>query len=346
MASDTSGSTTPNERSAQLKLSDVIRIVAPENELFNHQLFFIDYIDEEKIHLVNMDSMSILKLRIHEGGVLGDGTIQEIVVVSRAKLEGYARQHGLIVGKWIDVYFDGPTPSVLTGEITNLESDMIEVRVYNGQEEEEPEYLYFNFDYKGLPQEVNINRIEVRPPIEEPLPVLQSAPVEDGEFHEDDEVNRIDEDLDESEEQDMPVVDKEDSEIEEYDSDLEEGEIREDRDKNNSLLNEYIITAKQRNLGASLDAVETMRNVDTSKERYTLIAQTEDLIDDLMMKQEEGKKGYRSTNDLAIEIERFTQLRESFSLMDKYFNVTGIKINTDQWKPLVDDIIHMRYNLR
>lgn len=116
MTSKESGSTTTNEGSIQLKLSDVIRIVAPDNQLFNHQLFFIDYIDEERLNLVNMDTMDILKLRIHEGGVLGDGTIQEIVVVSRAPLEGYARQHGLVVGKWIDVYFDGPTPSVITGE--------------------------------------------------------------------------------------------------------------------------------------------------------------------------------------------------------------------------------------
>jgi hypothetical protein len=345
MASDTSGSTTPKERSTQLKLSDVIRIVAPENELFNHQLFFIDYLDEEKIHLVNMDSMSILKLRIHEGGVLGDGTIQEIVVVSRAKLEGYARQHDLVVGKWIDVYFDGPTPAVITGEITNLELDMIEVRVYNGQEEVDPEYLYFNFDYKGLPQEVNINRIELRPPIEEePLP-LEEEPSDNI------EADRSDDDLDETQEDEI-AIDKEDIELEEQDSDLEEGEIREDKPisdvyaKNKTTLGEYIITAKERNLGAYLDAVTTMRKVDESKERYTLTAQTEDLLDDLIMKQEEGRKGFRSTNNLAIEIERFTQLRETFSLMDKYFNVTGVKLNTDNWKPAVDDILHMQYNLR
>ena len=86
MTSKQSGSTT-NEGSIQLKLSDVIRIVAPDNELFNYQMFFIDYIDEERINLVNMDTMDILKMRIHEGGVLGDGTIQEIIVVSRSQLD-------------------------------------------------------------------------------------------------------------------------------------------------------------------------------------------------------------------------------------------------------------------
>jgi hypothetical protein len=361
MTSKVSGSTTPNERSAQLKLSDVIRIVAPENELFNHQLFFIDYIDEERINLVNMDTMATLKLRIHEGGILGDGTIQEIVVVSRAKLEGYARQHGLVVGKWLDVYFDGPTPSVLTGEITNLESDMIEVRVYNGSDDTETEYLYFNFDYKGLPQEVQINRIELRPPPEVAVSLHEIAeadveasrsddgdmyaPADDGDMYapaDDLEVN-----VEEDGGEERPAI--EDVASDSDDSDLEEGEVREDRPTpnmlvaNKTLLGEYIAT--NRNIGAPLDMVETTRAVDELKERYPLAAQTDDLLDDLIMKQTEGTRGFRSSNNLAVEIERFTQLRETFSLMDKYFNVTGAKVNTDNWKPIVEDILHMRHNL-
>ena len=356
MTSNASSSTTVNERSGQLKLSDVIRIVAPENELFNHRLFFIDYIDETIVNLVNMDTMETLKLRVHEGGVLGDGTLEEIVVVSRAKLEGYARQHGLIVGKWIDVYFDGPTPSVLTGEITNLESDMIEVRVYNGPDDIEPDYLYFNFDYKGLPQNIQINRIELRSSpevvasIDEGLDAIEEA----------DEADEADEA--EAGDLDDPIIEEEADEErnvvgEDLDSDsdsdysLEDGEIREKRpmpntiSANKALLSEYIITSKQRKIGASLDMVETMQTVDKSKERYTLTSQTDDLLDDLVMKEQKGIRGFRRTNNIAIEIERFVQLRKSFSLMDKYFNVTGAKINTDAWKPLVEDIVRMRHNL-
>jgi hypothetical protein len=354
MTSKESGSTTTNEGSIQLKLSDVIRIVAPDNQLFNHQLFFIDYIDEERLNLVNMDTMDILKLRIHEGGVLGDGTIQEIVVVSRAPLEGYARQHGLVVGKWIDVYFDGPTPSVITGEITNLESDMIEVRTYNDSSDTENEYLYFNFDYKGLPQNVMINRIELRPAPEVALPInadvsdtsAESLPLDnvDLDVARDDLEELVEQGVDE-----RPPI--EELEADTDDSDLEEGEVREDSATKNKLvanktiLGEYIITAKQRNIGASLDAVETMRTVDKSKERHTLTTQTDDLLDDLIMKQDEGSRGFRSTNSLAIEIERYVQLRKTYSLMDNYFNVTGIKTNTDNWKPMVEDIVRMRHPL-
>jgi len=355
MTSKASGSNTTKEGSTQLKLSDVIRIVAPDNQLFNLQLFFIDYIDEERINLVNMDTMDILKLRIHEGGVLGDGTIQEIVVVSRAPLEGYARQHGLVVGKWIDVYFDGSIPMVITGEITNLESDMIEVRTYNEPDDAESDYLYFNFDYKGLPQNVMVNRIELRPAPEVALStndayatdtLVEGSPS-------DDELEETRDDLEEFVEQDEEnkITSKEDFASESDDSDLEEGEIREDpmtRNKlvaNKTILGEYIITAKQRNIGASLDEVETLQRVDKEQERHTLTAQTDDLLDDLIMKQTDTRRGFRHNNSLAIEVERFIQLRESFSLMDKYFNVTGIKTNTDDWKPVVEDIVRMRHPL-
>jgi len=362
MANKVSGSTIPKQGSPQLKLSDVIRIVAPENQLFNHQLFFIDYIDEERINLVNLDTMDTLKLRIHEGGILGDGTIEEIIIVSRSELEGYARQHGLVVGKWINVYFDGPTPSVITGEITNLESDMIEVRVFNDPDDIENDYLYFNFDYKGLPQNVHINRIELRPApdvstsIEEEQvnePLLEKETEETNDIN-DDEVSSGDSDLEEGEireDRNKPnTVDERTLALRDYgmtsdDSDLEEGEIRETRDKPIELLDEYIVTSRQRNIGASLDMVETMETVDKSKERYTLNAQTDDLLDDLMMKQESSNRGFRNTNNIAIEIERFIQLRETFSLMDSFFNVTGVKVNTDDWKPLVEDIVRMRHNL-
>jgi len=347
MTSKLSGSM-PNEGSTQLKLSDVIRIIAPDNQLFNHQMFFIDYIDEERINIVNMDTMDMLKLRIHEGGILGDGTIQEIVVVSRAQLEGYARQHGLTVGKWIDVYFDGQTPSVLTGEITNLEADMIEVRTYNGPDDTENEYLYFNFDYKGLPQSVMINRIELRPEPETERPISDIQELNEDPPSDNVEMEETRDDLEEINDGDQENIPREDFVSESDDSDLEEGEIREDhvtRNKtlsNKTTLGEYIITARQRNIGASLDEVETMETVDKSKERHTLMAQTDDLLDDLIMKQNPESKGFRSTNSLAIEVERYTQLRETFSLMDKYFNVTGIKTNTDDWKPIVEDIARMR----
>ena len=41
---------------------------------------------------------------------------------------------------WIDIHFNGDFPAIITGEITNLENDMIEIRTIDN------DTLYLNFD--------------------------------------------------------------------------------------------------------------------------------------------------------------------------------------------------------
>jgi hypothetical protein len=59
---------------------------------------------------------------------MGDGNISKIIILSRSKSPSYAEQNGLLPGKWLNIYFEGDFPIIITGEITNLEGDMIEVK--------------------------------------------------------------------------------------------------------------------------------------------------------------------------------------------------------------------------
>ena len=103
-----------------LKLGDVIYIVDPTNEILNDSTFIIEYIDPKKIKLVNIKSFDKTQLRINPDGVIGEGTITEIKLLSRNSDEGFALQNGLVPGKWVNIYFGGDFPTVITGEITNL----------------------------------------------------------------------------------------------------------------------------------------------------------------------------------------------------------------------------------
>ena len=87
-----------------LQLSDVIRITNPVNENLNDQTFIIDYIDNSKTYLINTDTLNRLKLKISEDGILGDGNITKIELLSRADSPSYARQNGLLPGKWIKIF--------------------------------------------------------------------------------------------------------------------------------------------------------------------------------------------------------------------------------------------------
>ena len=82
-----------------LQLGDVIQIINPVNELLNEQVFIIDYIDSSKAYLINTNTLDRIKLKISDDGVLGDGNIKRIDILSRADSPSYARQNGLLPGK-------------------------------------------------------------------------------------------------------------------------------------------------------------------------------------------------------------------------------------------------------
>jgi len=144
-----------------LRLGDVIVIQAPTNEILNANTFFIEYIDKQKIKLVNVENFEKTQLRINKTGTIGDGSITEIKIISSNPNRGYARQHGLLTGTWINIHFGGDIPFIITGQITDLEKDMIEVKTVEG------ETIYINFAYHGIPEDLPIDAFEIRPPPEE-----------------------------------------------------------------------------------------------------------------------------------------------------------------------------------
>ena len=88
----------------QLQLGDIIEITAPDNEVLNKNVFLIDYIDEDKIKIIDVNVTTPLTLSI-ENGDLKDKTIQGIALLSRSLEDGYARQNALVPGTWIDIFF-------------------------------------------------------------------------------------------------------------------------------------------------------------------------------------------------------------------------------------------------
>ena len=141
----------------ELLLGDVIRIDDPQNELLDKQTFVIEYIDTERTIWTNLKTgkQQTLGINQEERTI---GTIAAIKIISRSDDPGYARQHGLITGAWINIFFrvEGNVPLIITGEITNLEQDMIEIQTVD------KETVFINFDYKGIPQDLPIETIELR----------------------------------------------------------------------------------------------------------------------------------------------------------------------------------------
>lgn len=146
-----------SEKTIDLLLGDVIRVEDPQNELLDNQAFVIEYIDNERTIWTNLKSgkQQTLGINKEERTI---GTITSIKIISRSDEPGYARQHGLITGVWINIFFrmEGNVPLIITGEITNLEQDMIEIQTVD------KETVFINFDYKGIPPDLPIEKIELR----------------------------------------------------------------------------------------------------------------------------------------------------------------------------------------
>lgn len=308
----------PNETSIELELGDVIQIISPKNEKLNDQIFIIDYIDQSKVKLINTDNFSISTLKIDQDGTIGDGSIIELSILSRSDKKGYARQNNLLPGKWINIYFEGDIPVIITGEITNLEEDMIELRSTDG------DVIYLNFDYKGIPEDLPIQNIEIR---EKPSLI------------EDIEKTKEDEDLD--------IPDKlEDLEREKIIVQPEIIQMVAPVEKVKEQLREFIVKANQIQFGnEEYGPISQFIDVSDKQQRFSIEQQVSDLLDDLLSTIPSSQRTERVLNNIHTTIERFKQLRDRFSLKDEYGNILGVSTVEATYKPLIEYFQKFNKNL-
>ncbi len=113
-------SKTPSESVFKLKLGDIIEIISPTNSQLHEAHFFITYINEQRIQIINVATLEEVQLNINEEtGELTDESITEVHLVNRSKHPGYARQNDLLQGTWIELHIAGDIPTIITGEIVS-----------------------------------------------------------------------------------------------------------------------------------------------------------------------------------------------------------------------------------
>ena len=310
-----------------LELGDIIEIAAPGTPL-EGQVFFISYIDSDQIDITNVADQTKQSLFLDEG-VLVNKSIRQIDLLSRDEERGYARQHGLLPGKWIQIKFGGDIPSIVVGQITNLEEDMIEIKVIPGDQT-----IYLNFDYKGIPKNLPIESIETREaPEAAPMPAtLEPATLEpavpETTKPQDVTAPEVPASLEPAtlEPANAPEGIEFDPEEEEEPVPVETGMPK---------LSEILLSADQIQFGADLGQISLEVEVSEGKERFGLEQQTNDLLDDLIASIPPNERTYAKMNDIHRVIERYVELRRLFSTFDEAGNILKAKINTAKFRPLV-----------
>ena len=118
----------PIEQSINIQVGDIIEFVAPTDSHINQKTFLIKYLDKEKLNVIGQDGVEVT-ININEDGSLRNESIASIAILSRADSPSYARQNGLVPNQWVDLHFGGELPVIMTGLITNLDEDQIEIKL-------------------------------------------------------------------------------------------------------------------------------------------------------------------------------------------------------------------------
>ena len=298
----------PPKAEVLLRLGDIILMSDPTNEILNDNVFLIEYIDPTKIKLINSETFEKTVLQISPDGMIGDGNIRSIKVISSNPENGYARQNGLLPGTWVNIYFGGDIPTVITGKITNLEEDMIEVRTTDD------DTIFINFAYQGIPEDLPIETFEIRPAIEEKEESKEQ--LGDLEIGEEEQLGDAEEPL--VEEIPKTVV-KEKIQRMFFDmDDIEFGDIIK---------------------------VEEFVAIDKDKYRYNIETQTSDLLEEMISTIPNYKRTNNVLNSIHTMITRFLQLREISSTFDQNKNITGVIKRDAEDRPLAEYLADFKNTL-
>jgi len=306
-----------------LELGDIIEIVAPSNPNIHQMVAIIDYIDETKLYLIDTENLNRYQLNVDENNMFTDETISEINLLSRSDEKGYAKQNGLLIKTWVDVHFGGEIPATLTGEITNLEEDMIEITTYP-----DLNVIYIDFAYKGIPQNIPLEKIVIR---EKPESIRNLG-----------SLTNVKVNLEEGEilEPSVTYTESGESIIK-----IPEGAVPDSKPAE-AIQDDLFADADAVIFGDKLGAIKQYVELPEHKQRYDIDTQVNNLMDELLSTIPNNQRTVGVLDNLHLLIERFKQLREEFSNFDNNNIIHEAKVNGPFHKPMIEKLEKLDTYLR
>lgn len=318
-----------NNSDCHLELGDVIQLNAPNNLEFQDKLFYINYIDDTKIKLVNVQTYEESLLKLDNDGNIKDESITNVTLLGRSDDQGYAKQHSLLPNTWIDIHIGGEVPIIITGQISNLEEDMIEITTYPNLD-----VIYIDFAFKGLPEDIPIEKIVIRPK----PPSLEKI----------DSLVNVKEQLPADEDFDVTKLEEEEASMEFQPSGEMVIQLPENIQKDDTLREEMqkkYHSADEIVYGEDLDDLVQQIEIPEEQKRFSLETQVNDMLD-VLLSQVAFQDRRNKTNEIHLLIERFRELRNKYSLFDDNGNLYNSKSNGRSHKPLSNHMYELDHPLK
>jgi hypothetical protein len=328
----------------KLKLGDIIEIIAPNDTELDNNTYYIGYIDSDKIRLEEVSgNETVLSLT---NGSLDNESIESIIIKSRAEEEGYARQNNLITGVWIDLFFGGDLPLALTGKITNIVEDKIEITTFPDND-----VIFIDFAYKGLPEDLPIEKIQIRRAPDMRVAEAEGLKAAEAEGLKAAEAEGLKaaEGAEAAEEIVPPnvvqgVLPDEEAEEEARAQAQAQAQaqapgkgvpLEATQKKIQEDLRTIIFNADQITFGEELEPITQMVDVPEEEQRYDIDKQLDDLLDDMLSTIPNAQRTDIVKNNIHKMIERFQQLRTTFSVFDTKGYALMPKAQGANYKPLI-----------
>ena len=303
-----------------LELGSIIRINAPGNTDLNGLVFFIEYIDEKLVKIIEDTTLEEKHLNINNGNFT-DETIESIEILDIPDEKGYARQNNLLPNNWISIRFGGDIPDIINGRISNLDEDMIELTTYPDKQ-----ILYIDFGYKGIPLHLPIESIsEFKNP---------------GEIYIRKEVVEHDEEMEE-------ILLPEGGEFDEYEEDIDKSDIPEEtQEQIDTKIERMILDADQIEFGEDFEEITQLVPVEKYQERFGIDTQANDLLDDLLSSIPKNQRTSKMMSRIHLIVERFKQLRTKYSKTLKDGDIDIPNLKGADHKPLKERLLKLDLNSR
>lgn len=314
--------------SISLELGDIIEIISPSNVALHESSVFIKYIDNQQIQVINIASLTETQLNIDETGILTDESIIQINLLSRSEEKGYARQNNLLPHTWVNIHIGGDLPALITGEITNLEEDMIEIIRYP-----ELKTIFIDFKYQGIPTYIPLDKIVIR---DKPTSLKSGI-----------SLSSIKEGLEEGEEYEMP--DEELASIEFNDNGESIINIPESIDKDPNIkevLREIYTDADTISFDEDLGEVRQNIEISEREQRYGINMQVNDMMDELLSTIPNSERTELVMNNIHNLIHKYKLLRQIYSKFDNNQDIYDVKMVGKYYKPIIQHIMKMNTRLQ
>ena len=306
-----------------IQLGDIIRVKAPKNDLVHNGTFFVQYCDiQSQVDLIHIESFQLYEIKMKNGSIV-DKTIEKLIVVSRSTKEGFAMQNGLFPNSWVELEFESDIRAIITAKVVSVEEDMVEFISYP---EKQP--FFIDFAYKGIPKDIPLKNI-----------CFTDVP---GSYVSEHTKRNEDDNNDEDNDKDFGDIVTEYNEFGEMTAELPE-EFNFVTDYRVRLQKEYNDEEEEEEEEEDDDY---MNDLPVAQLRFTLEAQVNDLLDDLLADVPDAKRTHRVMKQIHTHVNRFKELREEFSVMDHNNQIQGfVKKDYNTYRSLHKDLNTLNTNV-